>query len=228
MTPQQLKEKEKENSTEASAPPLIHCDYSKLESVEKLKPNPANPNLHDENHTRLLGAMLKHQGWRESIIVSKQSGLVVCGHGRLKAAKTLGLKEVPVDIQDFENEADEYAHMIADNRIAELSGFDNDALKEILATLDTGAMDMDITGFDGATLEKLMTQFYVEPEDEWKGMPEFEMEDKTAFKSILIHFKEQESMDKFAEVIGQKLTDRTKMIWYPEMEIERAADKVYK
>lgn len=223
MTPQEQKENEKK----ISALP-IHCDYTKLDAPENLKPNPANPNLHNDHHTQLLCTMLRHQGWRDAIIVSKQSGLVVCGHGRLKAAQLLGVKEVPVDLQDFENEADETAHMVADNRISELSEFDNDALKEILATLDTGALDMDVTGFDSATLEKLMTQFYVDPEDEWEGMPEFAMEDKTAFKSIVVHFKEQESVDKFADLIEQKLTERTRMIWYPEMVIERAADKVYK
>ena len=55
--------------------------------------------------------------------------------------------------------------MIADNRIAELSQFDNQTLKEILSEIDTGALDMDITGFDDSDLEQLMTQFKVEPDD---------------------------------------------------------------
>jgi ParB-like chromosome segregation protein Spo0J len=160
MTPQQIKENEKQTTLP------IHCDYSKLELAEELKPNPANPNLHDENQTRLLCAMLKHQGWREAIIVSNRSGLVVCGHGRLKAAKLLGLKEVPVDLQDFKNETDEVAHMIADNRISELSFFDNATLKDVLLGLDTGALDMEVTGYDENALEDLMTQFFVDaPED---------------------------------------------------------------
>ena len=143
----------------------IHCDFSKLELVENIKPNLANPNLHDENQTKLLCKILSHQGWREAIIVSNQSGLVVCGHGRLKAAKFLGLKIVPVDYQDFKNEQDEIAHMVADNKIAELSSFNNAALKEILIELDTGALDMEAMGFTDADLENLMTQFHVE-EDE--------------------------------------------------------------
>ena len=144
----------------------IHCDYSILTPTEELKPNPANPNSHDENHTRLLCKMLEHQGWRESILVSKRSGFVVCGHGRLKAAKFLGVKNVPVDLQDFENEADEMAHLIADNRIAELSSFDSASLKELLSELDTGAMDMEVVGYDEKTLEDLMTQFHEEEEEE--------------------------------------------------------------
>ncbi len=150
--------------TETEIP--IHCDFTRMDLTSDLKPNPANPNLHDENQTRLLCKMLQHQGWREAIIVSNQSGMVVCGHGRLKAAKLLGEKKVPVDVQDFKNEADEQAHMIADNRIAELSSFDNVALKELLSDLDTGALDMELTGYDEQNLEDLMTQFREEEEEE--------------------------------------------------------------
>ncbi len=110
--------------------------------------------------------MLRHQGWREAIIVSKQSGFIVCGHGRLKAAKILGEQNVPVDLQDFENKEDEHAHMVADNRIAELSSFDPVALKELLLELDTGALDMEVAGFDEKTLEDLMTQFHEDEEEE--------------------------------------------------------------
>lgn len=144
----------------------IHCDFTRMDLTADLKPNPANPNLHDENQTRLLCKMLKHQGWREAIIVSKQSGMVVCGHGRLKAAKLLGAQSVPVDVQDFKSADDERAHMIADNRIAELSTFDNGALKDLLSEIDTGALDMELTGYDDDTLEDLMTQFQDDDEEE--------------------------------------------------------------
>ena len=142
-----------------------HCTHDRIAPVDSLKPNPNNPNRHDEKQIELLAKILQHQGWREAIVVSNQSGFVVCGHGRLEAARALGLNEVPVDDQDFESDADEYAHMIADNRIAELSQFDNQTLKEILSEIDTGALDMDITGFDDSDLEQLMTQFKVEPDD---------------------------------------------------------------
>ena len=70
---------------------------------------------------------MKHQGWRHPITVSKQSGYIVAGHGRLAAAQSLGWAKAPVDMQDFENEADEFAHLIADNKIAELvvNGWNN-------------------------------------------------------------------------------------------------------
>ena len=58
-------------------------------------------------------------------------------------------------------------------------------------------------------------------------MPEFEQEDKTAYQSIHIHFADQEAVDEFAVLIGQKITRRTRSTWYPQIVIERYADKSY-
>ena len=61
---------------------------------------------------------------------------------------------------------------------------------------------------------------------EWQGMPEFEMEDLSSFRKIVVHFRNQEDIDKFAELIGQKIT-KAPSIWYPEWEKRRYADKRY-
>jgi hypothetical protein len=66
-----------------------------------------------------------------------------------------------------------------------------------------------------------------DPNEEWEGMPEFEQEDKTAIQSIHVNFKSREDVNRFAELIGQKLTEKTRSIWYPLAEIERYADKRY-
>lgn len=63
--------------------------------------------------------------------------------------------------------------------------------------------------------------------DEWQGMPEFDQEDQTSWKSIIVHFENEADMKKFGELIGQKLTYRTRSIWYPEAEISRYVDKLY-
>lgn len=62
---------------------------------------------------------------------------------------------------------------------------------------------------------------------EWKGMPEFVQEDLTSFKSIIVHFRNQEDMDKFAELMKQKITFKRKSLWYPEMPVRSYADKRY-
>lgn len=137
----------------------VYCAHVRVEDIERVIPNPRNPNTHNDRQIELLAKIIKAQGWRAPITVSTRSGFIVRGHGRLMAARKLGLSHVPVDYQDYANEAEEWADLIADNRIAELSEWDLPALKDILEEIDTGAIDMDLTGFDADDLEKLMTQF---------------------------------------------------------------------
>ena len=181
---------------------MIHCKHDEMIEADMLQLNPRNPNRHPDSQIKLLAKIIEKQGWRVPVIVSKRSDFIVSGHCRVQAALKLKDKLVPVVYQEFESEAEEWAHMIADNRIAELA-------------------DM--------VLENLMTQFHVDdPAAEWNGMPEFNQQDKTAFKSIVTHFKDQEAINQFAETVGQNITPQTRMIWYPEIEIGHTADKIYK
>ena len=138
----------------------------KLTDLDKLIPNPRNPNMHGDEQVEALAKIIRFQGWRLPIVVSKQSGFIVRGHGRLQAAQKLGVGQAPVSFQDYENEAQEYADMIADNRIAELADMDRAQLKDLLEELDTGELDMDLTGFDEDALADLMSEFHVPQEGE--------------------------------------------------------------
>ena len=137
--------------------PEINCSYDELRAAITLQPHPRNPNTHSDEQIKLLAKIIQHQGWRNPVVVSKLSGFIVAGHGRLKAAELLGLDEVPVDLQDFKTEADELAHLVADNRIAELSEINRVTLADIIADLDTGEIDLELTGFELPDLEELMT-----------------------------------------------------------------------
>ena len=68
------------------------------------------------------------------------------------------MEMVPVDEQDYESEAQEWADLVADNRIAELAEMDRASLKDIIETLDTGEIDMELTGFTESELEDLMVE----------------------------------------------------------------------
>tara|TARA_B110000483_G_scaffold120901_1_gene145904 strand:+ start:1428 stop:1994 length:567 start_codon:yes stop_codon:yes gene_type:complete len=137
--------------------PKINCAHDELRDVATLTAHPRNPNTHDDDQIRLLSKIIKHQGWRNPIVVSKLSGFIVAGHGRLLAAEKLGLEQVPVDLQDFDNEADELAHLVADNRIAELAEIDRSSLADIIGDLDTGDFDLEFTGFKLSDVEELIT-----------------------------------------------------------------------
>lgn len=96
----------------------IRCLYDKLVPISELTPHPKNRNQHPDDQIDRLAKILKYQGWRYPIKVSKQTGLITSGHGRLEAAKKNGWTQVPVNYQDYENETQEYADLQADNAIA--------------------------------------------------------------------------------------------------------------
>lgn len=91
--------------------------------------------------------------------MSNRSGFVVRGHGRLLAAQILGVTQVPVDRQDYATEAEEWADLIADNRIAELAEIDNDLLAGLLAEVNIDDFDTDLTGFSEKQIDNLLADF---------------------------------------------------------------------
>lgn len=129
----------------------IECSYSKLEDLHKLVPHPRNSNKHPEEQIRMLANIIDHIGFRHPIIVSKLSGFIVSGHGRLDAAKYLKYKTVPVEYQDFENEAEEFAFLIADNKIAELSEHDDNIM--ISGIKDLNIEEFELLGLSNFNLE---------------------------------------------------------------------------
>lgn len=133
----------------------VWCSFEKLAPVADLKPNPRNPNTHPARQIELLAKNIRYFGFRHPITVSKLSGYIVAGHGRLAAAKHLGLQLVPVDYQDFLSESDEMAVLIADNRLAELASVDLNSLEGIINDLKVADFDTLLTGFEDADLEAL-------------------------------------------------------------------------
>ena len=119
--------------------------------IEALVLNPKNPNNHGEKQITMLAKILKFQGWRLPVIVSKRSGYVVAGHGRIAAAKLNGWTQIPVDDQDFESEAQEYAHLIADNKIAELAEHDDAMMIQDLKDMNFD-LDFDLLGIKDFSL----------------------------------------------------------------------------
>jgi hypothetical protein len=124
----------------------VECVFERMVPIDELRPHPRNPNRHPPEQIRVLAKIIKHQGWRGCVVVSNRSGLVVQGHGRLLAARELGVSEVPVDFQDFANEQDEIAHLIADNAIKEFSDFDQKQLDRLIERLEDANLDTELAG----------------------------------------------------------------------------------
>jgi len=133
---------------------IIRCLYDKLVPVSELSPHPKNPSTHPSDQIQRLAKILEYQGWRYPIKVSKQSGYITSGHGRLEAAKLNGWESVPVNYQDYETTDQETADLIADNAISEWSTIDLSKIH--LELSDLGPMNIDVLG---------LKDFAVEPAD---------------------------------------------------------------
>ena len=152
----------------------IYCAHTRLIDPNTLKPNPANPNRHSAHQIALLASIIQEQGWRNSITLSKRSGMIVRGHGRLEAALLIGCESVPVDEQDYASEAEELADLLADNRLAELAELDEGDLKRLLKSIQESdpSFDLELTGFAEDEIRKLFDA--EDPAEEMEIIPRME------------------------------------------------------
>lgn len=103
---------------------IVHCKYDELVDPHALKVHPKNRNKHSAEQIPKLARILEYQGWRYPIKVSKLSGFITSGHGRVWAAIHNDWHEVPVVYQDYKDPDQEYADLTADNAIASWSELD--------------------------------------------------------------------------------------------------------
>ena len=148
----------------------MFCAFDKLANPKDLVGNPRNPNQHPKDQIKLLAHIIQSQGWRAPITVSNQSGYVVRGHGRLVAALEFGAECVPVDYQNYSNEAEEWADLIADNRLAELSEIDNTKIADLIADMDTREVPVILSGYTEDEIANLLTAIARDGDSEADGV----------------------------------------------------------
>lgn len=131
-----------------------NCSYDELVDIHKLVPHPQNPNKHPDNQIERLAKIIDYQGQRSPVVVCKETGFIVVGHGRLEAMKKLGWDKVAVNYQTFKDEAQRYAHMTADNAIAEWAALDLAQINQDM--LDLGPeLDLELLGIEDFVLEPI-------------------------------------------------------------------------
>lgn len=184
---------------------IIHCPHDRLVSVKELKAHPQNRNQHPKDQIERLAKILDYQGWRYPIKVSKRSGFITSGHGRLEAAKHLKLKEVPVSFQDYTDEAQEYADLQADNAIASWSELDLSAINTDIGDLGPD-FDIDLLGIKDFVIEPADKIFEVNRGDEnseWVEMPDFKPGED--YIKLTYIFGSKDSRDAFIKENGIKV-----------------------
>src|SRR5262249_49587080 len=115
--------------------------------LETLRPYPRNARTHSKKQIRQIAASIKEFGWVNPVLADAR-GQIIAGHGRVEAAKLLNLDTVPVIRIEGLTETQIRAYVIADNRLAEIAGWDEDILaKELQLLLDID-FDVELTGFE--------------------------------------------------------------------------------
>ena len=126
----------------------------KLVPISDVKPYENNPRLNDDA-VDAVAQSINEWGFRQPLVVDPD-GVIIVGHTRWKAAKKLGLSEVPVHVaRDLEPEAVR-AYRIADNRTGENAQWDFDLLPIEIGALQQSGFDCELLGFNSDELAKLL------------------------------------------------------------------------
>lgn len=131
------------------------ADKVERRSVESLVPYARNSRTHSDEQVAQIAAAIKEWGWTIPVLIDEE-GVLIAGHGRIMAAKLLGIEEVPAMTAVGWTDAQKRAYVIADNKLAENAGWDEEALKGELSALSDLDFDLGLTGFDVEDLVDLL------------------------------------------------------------------------
>src|SRR6516162_3109385 len=125
--------------------------------IDRLIPWLTNPRTHSDAQVTQIAASISAFGFNNPILVDTKAG-IIAGHGRLLAARKLGLTEVPVVVLDHLSEAQKRAYIIADNQVAIQAGWDDTLLREELAALRDEDFNINLLGFEDDEVARLAAQ----------------------------------------------------------------------
>ena len=131
----------------------LNVEYRKVEALISYA---RNPRTHSEAQIAKIAASIVEYGWTNPVLVDGASG-IIAGHGRLAAARKLGLDQVPVIELAHLTTAQKRALVIADNRLALDAGWDEEMLALEIAELSESGYDLALTGFDDSEIERLLS-----------------------------------------------------------------------
>lgn len=140
--------------------------------IEDLIPYARNARTHSDDQVARIAGSIKEFGWTNPILVDGENG-IIAGHGRLAAARKLGMTEVPVIELFGLSESKKRAYILADNRLALDAGWDEELLKIELQDLQACGVDIDVTGFTNEELDSLLPTDESDEEEE-SETPEIE------------------------------------------------------
>ncbi len=123
------------------------ADKVERRKVAELIPYARNSRTHSDEQVGQIAASIKEWGWTVPVLIESNGGLIA-GHGRILAAQKLGIEDVPCMVAEGWTDAQRKAYVIADNKLALNSGWDDEMLKVELGELEALDFDLTMTGFD--------------------------------------------------------------------------------
>jgi len=205
------------------------ADKIERRKVDDLIPYARNARTHSDEQVAQIAASIKEWGWTTPVLID-EDGEIIAGHGRVMAARKLGIEEVPTMTATGWTKAQKQAYVLADNQLPQNAGWDMDLLKIEMQDLSSEGFDLSLIGFDDGAIMNLalpVEEGQTNADEEWEGMPEFEQDDKTSFRHVIVHFENNDDLTEFFSIIGQNHTDKTKSIWFPEQENMDTESKRY-
>ncbi len=142
--------------------PHKHIEYI---APGDLRPYAKNARRHSKKQIRQIADSIKTFGWTNPVLIDGERG-IIAGHGRIEAAKLLGLGQVPTLLIDHLSEAEKRAYILADNKLAENASWDREALAIELQGLIELDFDIALTGFEMAEIDILIGELEDEDEDD--------------------------------------------------------------
>lgn len=164
----------------------------KMRPLEALIPYARNARSHSEAQVEQIAASIREFGFNNPILI-KDDLTVIAGHGRLAAAKKLGLKEVPTICLAHLSPTQVRAYILADNKLALNAGWDEEMLALELAEIKDEDIELELLGFSKEETDKLLGLLDAEE----VSMPALSDEERPAFqqKTFVLHNEQIEEVD---------------------------------
>lgn len=147
-------------------------------NIYDLIPYINNSRTHNENQVNQIASSIKEFGFTNPVLIDEKNG-VIAGHGRIMAAQKLEMEEIPCIVLEGLTEAQKKAYVIADNKMALNSGWDETLLKLELENLKELDFDLGLTGFEDFEIDHLLNDEEINLDDFFEDSEPKEKEKKT-------------------------------------------------
>jgi ParB-like chromosome segregation protein Spo0J len=169
-------------------------------ALDSLIPYARNSRTHSDEQVAQIAASIREFGFTNPVLIGGESD-IIAGHGRLLAARKLGLLEVPCIRLGYLTDAQKRAYVIADNKLALNAGWDDELLKiELVSLREEDGVDLGLTGFSSDEIEAMLGEFNVDE----GGLPDLSDADKKPFQQKTFTLHDEQAGDVDAAVAKAK------------------------